>query len=139
MEEGEIEVDSIEPIGLPNITPQLARESGFLGVVDLLNMANHGPAFMESVRSIEPRQRPMWNMIALTRRHPSESNSRCSIFGPRVVHSTLSMQKTAVRWAFGVNGLRERKGMKGGHFFPENNPEDTAALVTRFLAAEPWT
>jgi len=36
MEEGEVEVDSIEPIGLPDITPQLARESGFLGVVDLL-------------------------------------------------------------------------------------------------------
>jgi hypothetical protein len=42
MEEGEIEVDSIEPIGLPDITPQLARASGFLGVVDLLNMAVHG-------------------------------------------------------------------------------------------------
>jgi hypothetical protein len=42
MEEGEIEVDSIEPIGLPDITPQLARESGFLGVIDLLKVANHG-------------------------------------------------------------------------------------------------
>ena len=42
MEEGEIEVDSIEPIGLPDITPQLARESGFLGVMDLLKVANHG-------------------------------------------------------------------------------------------------
>jgi hypothetical protein len=42
MEEGEIEVDSIEPIGLPEITPQLARESGFLGVVDLLKVAKHG-------------------------------------------------------------------------------------------------
>ena len=42
MEEGEIEVDSIQPIGLPDITPQLARESGFLGVVDLLKVANHG-------------------------------------------------------------------------------------------------
>jgi hypothetical protein len=42
MEEGEIEVDAIEPIGLPDITPQLARESGFLGVVDLLKVANHG-------------------------------------------------------------------------------------------------
>ena len=43
MEEGEIEVDSIEPIGLPDITPQLARESGFLGVLDLLKIAKHGP------------------------------------------------------------------------------------------------
>ena len=42
MEEGEIEVDSIEPIGLQEITGQLARESGFLGVVDLLKVAKHG-------------------------------------------------------------------------------------------------
>jgi hypothetical protein len=42
MEEGFIEVDSIEPIGLPDITPELARESGFLGVLDLLKVAKHG-------------------------------------------------------------------------------------------------
>ncbi len=42
MEEGEIEVDSITPIGLPDITPELARESGFLGVVDLLKVGKHG-------------------------------------------------------------------------------------------------
>jgi hypothetical protein len=42
MEEGEIEVDSIEPIGLSDITPDLARASGFLGIVDLLKVANHG-------------------------------------------------------------------------------------------------
>ena len=35
-------VDSIEPIGFPDITPMLARESGFLGVVDLLKVAKHG-------------------------------------------------------------------------------------------------
>jgi len=42
MEEGEIEVDSIEPIGMPDITPELARESGFLGLIDLLKVAKHG-------------------------------------------------------------------------------------------------
>lgn len=42
MEEGEIEVDSIEPIGLPDITSQLAQASGFLGVLDLLKVAKHG-------------------------------------------------------------------------------------------------
>ena len=42
MEEGAIEVDSIEPIGLPDITPELARASGFLGVLDLLKVAKHG-------------------------------------------------------------------------------------------------
>jgi hypothetical protein len=42
MDEGEIEIDSIESIGLPDITPELARESGFLGVLDLLKVAKHG-------------------------------------------------------------------------------------------------
>jgi hypothetical protein len=42
MDEGEIEVDSIEVIGFPDITPGLARESGFLGVLDLLKVAKHG-------------------------------------------------------------------------------------------------
>jgi hypothetical protein len=42
MEEGEIEVDSIEQIGFPDITPELARQSGFLGVLDLLKTAKHG-------------------------------------------------------------------------------------------------
>ncbi|MDR3773323.1 MAG: ASCH domain-containing protein [Terracidiphilus sp.] len=40
--EGEIEIDSITPIGFPDITPELARESGFLGVLDLLKVAKHG-------------------------------------------------------------------------------------------------
>lgn len=42
MEEGEIEIDSIEFIGFPDITPELARESGSLGVLDLLKVAKHG-------------------------------------------------------------------------------------------------
>jgi len=42
VEEGEIQVDSIQPIGFPDITPELARESGFLGVLDLLKVAKHG-------------------------------------------------------------------------------------------------
>jgi len=42
MEEGEIEIDSIEPIALQEITGELARESGFLGVIDLLKVAKHG-------------------------------------------------------------------------------------------------
>ncbi len=40
---GQIEVDSIEAIELSDITPELARESGFNGVVDLLKIAKHGP------------------------------------------------------------------------------------------------
>jgi hypothetical protein len=41
-EEGEIEIGSIKPLGFPDITPQLARESGFLGLIDLFKVAKHG-------------------------------------------------------------------------------------------------
>src|SRR5262245_33896056 len=44
MDEGEIEVDSIMPIGFPDITPALARSSGFLGVLDLRKGAKQGRA-----------------------------------------------------------------------------------------------
>jgi len=40
---GHIRVTSIREIGLADITPDLARRSGFEGVVDLLKTAKHGP------------------------------------------------------------------------------------------------
>jgi hypothetical protein len=46
MEEGEIEVDSIEPIGLPDITSQLAQASGFFG----------GAGFVKGGQAWEGRQ-----------------------------------------------------------------------------------
>src|SRR5215510_8622856 len=39
---GLIEIDSIESIEWSDITPELARQSGFKGVVDLLKIAKHG-------------------------------------------------------------------------------------------------
>ena len=40
---GFVEVTSIKRIELSDITPALARRSGFAGVVDLLKVAKHGP------------------------------------------------------------------------------------------------
>jgi len=40
---GQIEVTGIRRIELSDITPELARRSGFAGVVDLLKVAKHGP------------------------------------------------------------------------------------------------
>jgi hypothetical protein len=60
MEEGEIEVDSIQPIGFPDITPALARESGFLGLVDLLKVAKHGKGeniYLVRFHYVPPRAR----------------------------------------------------------------------------------
>ena len=40
---GAIEVTGLHEISLADITPALARRSGFQGVVDLLKTAKHGP------------------------------------------------------------------------------------------------
>lgn len=40
--EGAVEATSVCQIELTDITPQLARDSGFEGVVDLLRTAKHG-------------------------------------------------------------------------------------------------
>ena len=43
MEEGHIVVESIRQIALADVTGDLARRSGFKGVIDLLKVAKHGP------------------------------------------------------------------------------------------------
>jgi hypothetical protein len=40
---GEIVVTKIFEVSLADVTPELARRSGFVGVVDLLKVAKHGP------------------------------------------------------------------------------------------------
>src|SRR4030095_16985813 len=60
MDEGEIVVDSIEPIGFPDITPALAQASGFLGVLDLLKVAQHGRGekiYLVRFHYVPPRKR----------------------------------------------------------------------------------
>ena len=42
MDDGHVVVDSITPIRMKDITDDLARESGFDGVKDLLGTAKHG-------------------------------------------------------------------------------------------------
>ena len=41
--DGFIEVTSVRRITMTEVTPELARRSGFAGVIDLLKMAKHGP------------------------------------------------------------------------------------------------
>ena len=48
---GHIEVTSIRQISLQDVTPELARRSGFAGLVDLLKVAKHGPG--ENVYLVE--------------------------------------------------------------------------------------
>jgi len=48
---GAIHVTGLRQISLADITPDLARRSGFLSVVDLLKVAKHGPG--ENVYLVE--------------------------------------------------------------------------------------
>jgi hypothetical protein len=62
MGEGAIEIDSIEMIGFPDITPELAHESGFLGVLDLLKVAKHGRSekvYLVRFHYVRPRGKRM--------------------------------------------------------------------------------
>ena len=57
MDEGHIIVDSIEPITITDVTQDLARESGFATVKDLLEIAQHGPGrkvFLVRFRYVPP-------------------------------------------------------------------------------------
>ena len=53
---GAIEVTGMREISLADITPDLARRSGFAGVVDLLKTAKHGPG--ERVYLVDFEYRP---------------------------------------------------------------------------------
>jgi hypothetical protein len=55
---GEVEVTKLSEISLADITPELARQSGFAGVVDLLKVARHGAGrrvFLVQFRYMPPR------------------------------------------------------------------------------------
>jgi hypothetical protein len=60
MDDGMIEIDSIESISFAEITPELARESGFEGVIDLLKVAKHGKGeyvYLVRFHYLPPRKR----------------------------------------------------------------------------------
>ncbi|HEX4822215.1 MAG TPA: ASCH domain-containing protein [Acidimicrobiales bacterium] len=55
---GEILVTKIFEVSLADVTPELARRSGFVGVVDLLKVAKHGPGrrvFVIEFRYVDPQ------------------------------------------------------------------------------------
>jgi hypothetical protein len=71
MDEGEIEVDSIRAISLADITPDLARRSGFKDVGDLLKIAKHGGG--ENIYLIRFHYSPSFlPRLVPMRHHPEE-------------------------------------------------------------------
>jgi len=57
---GHIVVTSLLEMQLSDVTPALARKSGFTGLVELLKIAKHGPGrrvFLVEFRYVKPRSR----------------------------------------------------------------------------------
>ena len=104
---GQIEVDSIEQIELSDVTPELARESGFNGVVDLFKIAKHGSG----------------TSVYLVRFHYIEPPGSKAAKG--------KSKKTAVRKA--VNGEKQRKRIAK---IVEGLPEGEAKPIGRHMSIE---
>lgn len=65
MDGGHVVVESIRPIGIEDITGEMARQSGFLGVVDLLKVARHGSGtnvYLIEFQYVDGRQGPGRNL-----------------------------------------------------------------------------
>ena len=74
MDDGHIVVDSITPITIADITHDLARESGFDDVDDLLQIAKHGKGdnvFLVRFHYLPPGA---WDTPEWRRRHRIESS-----------------------------------------------------------------
>ena len=73
MGESQMVVDSILPIEISDITPDLARASGFKGVVELLKIAKHGPGenvYLIRFHYVAPARRATPARRAARRRTP---------------------------------------------------------------------
>ena len=67
---GQIEVTSLREISLTDISPEMARTSGFVGIADLLKTAKHGPGrrvFLVGFRYLPTKEASQQNK-ALSRR-----------------------------------------------------------------------
>lgn len=62
---GHVVVTQLFEISLADVTPDLARRSGFAGVADLLKVAKHGPGrrvFLVEFRYVGPKSRATTGM-----------------------------------------------------------------------------
>jgi len=82
MEQGFIRITRMRQIAMSDITPELARQSGFSGVVDLLKTAKHGPGekvyliefvskTLEPISSCRPPRRPSIRRVSTPREDSS--------------------------------------------------------------------
>jgi DNA transformation protein len=131
MEEGQIEVDSIVQIRFADITPALARESGFASKAALLATARHGVG--RNVYLVRFHYLPPGLMSSSTRKTTRDSRSKTTLavspaFKAFVLDQLEELGDVVMRSMFGGIGLYRR-----GTFF------GILARDTLYLRADDWT
>ena len=96
MDDGQIEVDSIEPMSITNITYDLARESGFDTAADLLETAKHGRG--DQVYLIRFTTPGVWGgQSRLTRAYAPRRGKRHTSMWARAALSFLGRRRHSLR------------------------------------------
>jgi hypothetical protein len=126
MEGGAIEVDSIEPIELSDITPALARESGFNGVVDLLKVAKHGPG--SNVYLIRFHFVANDKRRARDQKRPARTRPNASARERKRVIQTVERLPEGSAVAHGAHLSLEVRGRRFGWFLDNHHGDGRVAL-----------
>ena len=121
---GPIEIDSIQPIEWSDITPELARESGFNGVVDLLKIARHGSGarvylvrFHRAKSAGAARQKP-----APARKAPSGDKQR-----QRIGKLVKALPEAEAKWV-GRHMSLEVRAKRFGWFLVDHHGDGRVAI-----------
>jgi predicted DNA-binding protein (MmcQ/YjbR family) len=131
--DGQIEVDSIAAIELADITPALARESGFDGVVDLLKTAQHGRganAYLVRFHYVRPRRAQGANRQPASR-SPAAARAKQAPSSAR--HRTrllrmLSGLPEAIAVPHGTHLSLEVRKKRFGYFLEDHHGDGRLAL-----------
>jgi hypothetical protein len=133
MADGQIEVDSIEPIELADITAKLARESGFDGVVDLLKTAKHGRGtnvYLIRFHYIAPRAARAARGAGASRAAPPEarkSKPRSDRLRKRITRIVERLPEAAAV-ALGAHLSLEVRKKRFGYFLDDHHGDGRVAL-----------
>jgi len=121
---GLIEIDSIEPIEWSDITPELARETGFGGVVDLLKIAKHGSGTNVYLVRFHRVKVPTAakKKSALARKAPSGDKQRRRI--EKIVHALPEAEAKPL----GRHASLEVRGKRFGWFMVDHHGDGRVAI-----------
>lgn len=127
IEGGAIQVDSIERIELSDITPKLARESGFKSVVDLLKVAKHGSG--ENVYLVRFHFVPVGEGNMTTTKHPARAVKKISSARQRErVIKIIEQLPEATATAQGAHLSLEVRAKRLGWFLDDHHGDGRVAL-----------